>query len=77
MDTMNGVRQRVAMATGGKMADGEFGVKSWDCQHGKSMGSMAVAKSGSDNDRGAAKPVKYSSAKMPAQSAPDHGSHKK
>lgn len=74
MDFEQGISQRKAMATGGKMADGNFGVKSFSdaMSNGKSMGS-AAATTLAEKQRAA--PVKMGGGKMAAQANPDHGSH--
>jgi hypothetical protein len=76
MDTMSGVRQHKAMATGGKMAEGDFGVKSWDCHDGPKMANDPKKGPVGDSARGADKPVKHTKGKMPAQAGPDHGPHR-
>jgi hypothetical protein len=78
LNVSNGINQHKAMATGGKMAEGDFGVKSWDCHDGDKMGSKADMMKGpmGDGGRGADKPVKHTKGKMAGQAAPDHGPHK-
>lgn len=75
MDTMSGVRQRKAMATGGKMAEGDFGVKPWTCHDGDKMGNDPKKVPIGDGDRGAGKPVKHTKGKMGGQAEVDHGPH--
>jgi hypothetical protein len=76
MDTMNGVRQRAAMASDGAMAKGDFGVKPWSCHDGDKMGNDPMKGPIGDGARSAGKPVKHSKGKMPAQAGPDHGPHR-
>lgn len=76
MDTMKGVRQHEAMATGGGMAKCDFGVKPWDCHDGARMGNDPEKGPMADGARGADKPVKHTKGKMPAQAGPDHGPHR-
>lgn len=76
MDTMKGVRQHKAMATGGAMASGDFGVKPWTNHDGDKMGNDPMKGPIGDGMRGAAKPVKHTKGKMPAQAGPDHGPHR-
>jgi len=79
MDTMNGVRQHKAMASGGDMAKGDFGVRPFNCYDGTPMNSESTAKRGAVGDgsaRGADRPVKHTRGKLPAQAGPDHGPHR-
>lgn len=75
MDTMKGVRQREAMATGGGMAKGEFGVKSFSSEmsDGKNQGSSDGAMV-PESQRCC--PVGMGSSRMGAQANPNHGKHK-
>ncbi len=76
MDTMKGVRQREAMATGGEMAKGDFGVKPWGHHDGEKMDNDPTKGPVGDGKRGAERPIRHTKGKMPAQAGPDHGPHR-
>lgn len=73
----SGVPQRKNNAMGdGIMGSNEtFGCKQMGESKGPNMGS-SKSEIMKDDDRGAGKPVKHTSGKMPAQAAADHGKHK-
>ena len=78
MDTMGGIRQRTAMASGGSMASGDFGVKPLDHSKGPIMtpiSDMSKGHVGDGDRRGAGKPVSRGGGKMASPAKADHGPH--
>ncbi len=77
MDFSDKVNQHKALASGGTLASGDFGMKAHASSRGANMASEALAKAGhmGDGARAAAPPVRHMKRRMRAQANPDHGAH--